>query len=159
MLGRFFYGQNSIKSPLKSSAILHFRDSKLKNFPYKAGSCSARLGLPNFNFSPPPPPTKKSFLRPWFIFSTNQIPFLNRISHPASSPEMFQQFGKSFAHFPALLLVFHNFFSEYCSLVVKVSFVLFFWSFVLVSEPPRGGEGQGATCLGAPTSRDPQFEN
>ena len=31
-----FYGQNSIKSSLKSSDILHLRNSKLKNFPYKA---------------------------------------------------------------------------------------------------------------------------
>ena len=31
-----FYGQNSMKSSLKSRAILHFRDSKLTNFPYKA---------------------------------------------------------------------------------------------------------------------------
>ena len=51
----FFYGQNSIKSPLKSSAILH---------------CSARLGLPNFNFSPP---TKKSFLRPCYTRKNAQV--------------------------------------------------------------------------------------
>ena len=31
-----FYDQNSTKFSLNSSAILHFRDSKLKNFPYKA---------------------------------------------------------------------------------------------------------------------------
>ena len=48
----FFYCQDSIKFSLKSSAILHFRKSKLKISPIKPRTCSARLGLPNFNFSP-----------------------------------------------------------------------------------------------------------
>ena len=58
-----FYDKNSIKSSLKSSAILHFRDSKLKNSPIMPRSCSARLGPPNFNYNLPPH-NKKSFLRP-----------------------------------------------------------------------------------------------
>ena len=58
-----FYDQNSIKSSLKSSAILHFRDSKLKNFPYKASQLqrSTRAGQTSItNFLPH---DKKSFLR------------------------------------------------------------------------------------------------
>ena len=66
-----FYCQDSIKSSLKSSTILHLRNSKLKKFLYKASPCIARLGLPNFNFSPPP--TKKSFLRPCRLIKTSSF--------------------------------------------------------------------------------------
>ena len=56
-----------------------------------------------------------------YIFSTNQIHSPNWISDRAWSDKIFQQFSKCFAHISALL------YCEYCSLVVKVSFVLFFW--------------------------------
>ena len=49
-----FYCQDSIKSSLKSSAILHFRNPKLTISPIKPRTCGALLGLLNFNFSPPP---------------------------------------------------------------------------------------------------------
>ena len=58
-----FYGQNSIKSSLKSSAILHFRDSELKNFPYKASDLQRPTRASNFSYNLPPH-NKKSFLRP-----------------------------------------------------------------------------------------------
>ena len=58
-----FYGQNSMKSSQKSSAILHFRDSKLKNFPYKASHLKRSTRASNFNYNLPPH-NKKSFLRP-----------------------------------------------------------------------------------------------
>ena len=60
-----FYGQNSIKSSLKSSAKLHFRDSKLKNFPYKASHLQPSTRASKLQFQPPPPShAKKGFLRP-----------------------------------------------------------------------------------------------
>ena len=58
-----FYGQNSIKSSLKSSAILHFRDSKLKNFRYKASHLQRSTRASKLQLQPSPL-TTKSFLRP-----------------------------------------------------------------------------------------------
>ena len=59
-----FYGQNSIKSSQKFSAcMLHFRDSKLENFPYKASHLQRSTRASNFNYNLPPH-NKKGFLRP-----------------------------------------------------------------------------------------------
>ena len=57
-----FSGQNSIKSSLKSSAILHFRDSKLKNFPYKAWLLQRSTRASKLQFQPPrsPPQPKRA---------------------------------------------------------------------------------------------------
>ena len=71
----------------------------------------------------------------FFIFPNNQIRSSNRISHPASFHEIFQQFVKRFAHFSRFIICFSEyFFSEYCSLAIKVSFVLFFWKFCVGFE-------------------------
>ena len=67
-------------------------------------------------------------------FFDQQIRSSNRISHPASSHEIFQQFSKSFAHFFRFIIFCRIFLSEYCSLIVKVSFVLFFWKFCVGFE-------------------------
>ena len=52
-----------MKSSQKSIAILHFRDSKLKKFPYKASHLQRSTRASNFNYNLPPH-SKKSFLRP-----------------------------------------------------------------------------------------------
>ena len=54
------------ESSLKSSAILHFRDFKFKNFPYKASHIQYSTQASKLQFQPLPPPvhTKKSFLWP-----------------------------------------------------------------------------------------------
>ena len=44
------------------------------------------------------------------FFSTHQIRSSNRISHPASSHEIFQQFSKSFAHFFRFIICFSEYF-------------------------------------------------
>ena len=59
-----FYCQNSIKFSLKSSAILHFRDSELNNFPYKVSHLQRPTRAPHFNFSPPPPQPKRASYGP-----------------------------------------------------------------------------------------------
>ena len=51
-----FYCQDSIKSSLKSSAILHFRNPKLKNFSYKASHLQRSTRASKLQFQPPPPP-------------------------------------------------------------------------------------------------------
>ena len=56
-----FSGQNSIKSSLKSSAILHFRDSKLKNFPYKAWLLQRSTRASKLQFQPPLQPKRASY--------------------------------------------------------------------------------------------------
>ena len=48
-----FYGRNSIKSFLKSSGILHFRDSKLKNFPYKVSHLQRSTRASKLQFQAP----------------------------------------------------------------------------------------------------------
>ena len=58
------YGQNSFKSSLKSSAILHFRDSKLKNFPYKASHIQRWTRASKLQFQPPPLIPKRAFYGP-----------------------------------------------------------------------------------------------
>ena len=54
-----FYCQDSIKSSIKSSAILHFRNSKLKNFPYKASHLWRSTRASKLQFQPPPPNQKE----------------------------------------------------------------------------------------------------
>ena len=56
------------------------------------------------------PPGLCKVLPSLFIFSTNQIRSSNRISHPASSHEIFQQISKSFAHFFRLIICFSEYF-------------------------------------------------
>ena len=50
----FFYCHDSIKSSLKSSAILHFRNSKLKNFPYSLAPAALDSGFQTSISAPPP---------------------------------------------------------------------------------------------------------
>ena len=54
-----FYGQNSIKYSLKSSATLHFKDSKLKNFPYKASYLQRSTRASKLQFQPSPSQQKE----------------------------------------------------------------------------------------------------
>ena len=56
-----FYGQNSMKSSQKSSAILHLRDSKLKNFPYKASHLQRPTRASNFSYNLPPHKKRASY--------------------------------------------------------------------------------------------------
>ena len=50
-----FLCENSIKSSVKSSAILNFRDSKLKNFPYKVSHLQRSTRASELQFQPSQP--------------------------------------------------------------------------------------------------------
>ena len=70
-------------------------NSNLNNFPsFFVYSC---LWLAYIKTSTPP--GIKQVQASLFIFSTNQIRCSNRISHPASSHEIFRRLSKSFAYF------------------------------------------------------------
>ena len=62
-----FYGQNSIKSSLKSSAILHFRDSKLKNVRYKASHLQRLTRAYKLQFQPSLPSHQKEHPKARFV--------------------------------------------------------------------------------------------
>ena len=54
-----FYCRDSIKSALKPCAILHFRNSKPKIFPYKASHLQRSTRASKFQFQHPPPNQKE----------------------------------------------------------------------------------------------------
>ena len=56
-----FYCQDSIKSSLKSSTILHFRNPKLNNFSYKASHLRRSTRASKLQFQPPPQPKRASY--------------------------------------------------------------------------------------------------
>ena len=69
-----FYCQDSIKSSLKSSTILHFRNLKLKNFSYKASHLQSSIRASKLQFQPPQP--KRASYGPADDF-TNAFPVFN----------------------------------------------------------------------------------